>query len=75
MTISKLSDLPTHGPNMRAPGARADLSRDTLALSAGLVIDPSTKAIAPNISMSVNNLLEPGNGAFSADLHVCQQPA
>ncbi|KRD72629.1 cystathionine gamma-synthase [Ensifer sp. Root278] len=67
MTISKLSDLPTHGPSMRAPGARADLSRDTLALSAGLVIDPSTKAIAPNISMSVNNLLEPGNGAFSAD--------
>ncbi|KQV40811.1 MULTISPECIES: aminotransferase class V-fold PLP-dependent enzyme [unclassified Rhizobium] len=40
---------------------------ETLSLSAGLVIDPSTKAIAPNISMSVNNLLSPGDGAFSAD--------
>ena len=41
---------------------------ETLSLSAGLVIDPSTKAIAPNISMSVNNLLSPGDGAFSARL-------
>lgn len=40
---------------------------ETLSLSAGLVIDPLTKAIAPNISMSVNNLLSPGDGAFSAD--------
>ncbi len=38
----------------------------TLALDAGLVIDPGTGAIAPNISMSVNNLLVPGDGAFSA---------
>ncbi|WP_037382319.1 trans-sulfuration enzyme family protein [Sinorhizobium americanum] len=40
---------------------------ETLALDGGLVIDPTTKAIAPNISMSVNNLLAPGDGAFSAD--------
>lgn len=38
----------------------------TLALDAGLLIDPSTGAIQPNISMSVNNLVVPGEGAFSA---------
>ncbi len=43
------------------------LRRETLALHGGLVIDPATKAIAPNISMSVNNVLTPGEGAFSAD--------
>jgi cystathionine gamma-synthase len=43
------------------------LRRETLALDGGLVIDPATKAIAPNISMSVNNVLVPGDGAFSAD--------
>lgn len=46
---------------------RRALARETVSLSAGLVIDPATKAIAPNISMSVNNLLSPGDGAFSAD--------
>jgi methionine-gamma-lyase len=40
---------------------------ETRALDAGLVIDPATGAIAPNISMSVNNVLMPGDGAFSAD--------
>lgn len=40
---------------------------ETLALDGGLVIDPTTHAIAPNISMSVNNVLTPGDGAFSAD--------
>lgn len=44
-----------------------DLSYETLALDGGLVIDPATRAIAPNISMSVNNVLTPGDGAFSAD--------
>lgn len=39
----------------------------TLALNAGLSPDPATRAIAPNISMSVNNALAPGDGAFSAD--------
>lgn len=43
------------------------LRRETLALDGGLIIDPATKAIAPNISMSVNNALVPGDGAFSAD--------
>lgn len=43
------------------------LDWQTLALDGGLIIDPSTKAIAPNISMSVNNRLVPGEGAFSAD--------
>jgi methionine-gamma-lyase len=40
---------------------------ETLAVDAGLTPDPSTGAIAPNISMSVNNQLVPGDGAFSAD--------
>lgn len=53
--------------NMRMPGAATGLSPETLALTGGLVIDPSTKAIAPNVSMSVNNVLTPGDGAFSAD--------
>lgn len=39
---------------------------ETLALDAGLVIDPATRAIQPNISMSVNNMVIPGEGAFSA---------
>lgn len=40
---------------------------ETRAVDAGLLIDPTTGAIAPNISMSVNNALMPGDGAFSAD--------
>ncbi|OAP36746.1 cystathionine gamma-synthase [Sinorhizobium glycinis] len=51
----------------RPQAAGPALDRETLALDAGLEIDPATKAIAPNISMSVNNLLVPGDGAFSAD--------
>ena len=39
---------------------------ETLALDAGLIVDPFTGAIQPNISMSVNNLVTPGEGAFSA---------
>ncbi|OGB28721.1 MAG: cystathionine gamma-synthase [Burkholderiales bacterium RIFCSPLOWO2_12_FULL_61_40] len=39
----------------------------TLALNGGLAHDPVTQAIAPNISMSVNNAFTPGDGAFSAD--------
>jgi methionine-gamma-lyase len=54
----------TIGP--RAAG-RPALHWETLALDGGLEIDPTTKAIAPNISMSVNNMLVPGDGAFSAD--------
>lgn len=40
---------------------------ETRAVHAGLDVDPTTGAIAPNISMSVNNVLVPGDGAFSAD--------
>ncbi|PDT80144.1 aminotransferase class I/II-fold pyridoxal phosphate-dependent enzyme [Sinorhizobium sp. BJ1] len=46
---------------------RPSLHWETLALDGGLEIDPTTRAIAPNISMSVNNMLTPGDGAFSAD--------
>lgn len=45
----------------------ASAGPETRALDAGLVIDPTTGAIAPNVSMSVNNVLMPGDGAFSAD--------
>jgi methionine-gamma-lyase len=54
-------------PSTTRAASRKDLRRETLALDAGLIIDPTTKAIAPNISMSVNNMLVPGEGAFSAD--------
>lgn len=43
------------------------LKPETLALDAGLDIDPVTRAIAPNISTSVNNAFFPGDVAFSAD--------
>jgi cystathionine gamma-synthase len=39
----------------------------TRALDAGLVPDPVTGAIAPNISMSVNNVFTPGGASFSAE--------
>ncbi|PLK72040.1 cystathionine gamma-synthase [Rhizobium sp. TH135] len=45
----------------------ASAGPETRALDSGLVIDPATGAIAPNVSMSVNNVLMPGDGAFSAD--------
>ena len=47
--------------------AQPALRPETLALDAGLIIDPATGAIQPNIAMSVNNVLVPGEGAFSAD--------
>ncbi len=50
-----------------APLEGRSLRAETLALDGGLVIDPATHAIAPSISMSVNNVLTPGDGAFSAD--------
>lgn len=48
-------------------GKDGHLHPQTLALDGGLTVDPVTKAIAPNISMSVNNALAPGGGPFSAD--------
>lgn len=47
---------------MNAPYALA-----TQALEAGLADDPSTRAIAPNIVMSVNHAFAPGSGAFSTE--------
>src|SRR5262245_51019240 len=38
----------------------------TAAIHAGLAADPVTGAIAPNISMSVNNAFRPGDATFSA---------
>lgn len=45
----------------------ATAGAETRALDGGLLIDAATGAIAPNVSMSVNNALMPGDGAFSAD--------
>lgn len=54
-------------PNPAMPSTLPDsVQPATLALDAGLMIDPVTGAIQPNISMSVNNLVVPGEGAFSA---------
>jgi len=39
----------------------------TLALNAGLQLNPNTQAISPNVSMSVNHQLTPGDGGFSAN--------
>ena len=62
------ADRPSGAVPLR-PSCEANrvLRRETLALDGGLVIDPAKKAIAPNISMSVNNILTPGDGAFSAE--------
>ena len=48
-------------------GLPHSLGAATLTLNAGLAHDPLTRAIAPNISMSVNNAFTPGEGGFSAD--------
>ncbi len=50
----------------RLPVVPATARPETLALDAGLQIDPVTRSIQPNLSMSVNNLVVPGEGAFSA---------
>ncbi|MDP4032836.1 MAG: aminotransferase class I/II-fold pyridoxal phosphate-dependent enzyme, partial [Pseudorhodobacter sp.] len=44
----------------------SDARPETLALDAGLMINPATRAIQPDIAMSVNHLVAPGEGAFSA---------
>lgn len=48
-------------------GVNDPLADATLTLNAGLIPDPLTRAIAPNIAMSVNNAFTPGEGGFSAD--------
>lgn len=58
----------TRRPPILPPDALPpDALPQTLALDAGLMVDPVTGAIQPNISMSVNNLVVPGEGAFSAE--------
>ena len=47
-------------------GLPSNARPETRALDAGLEIDPVTGAIQPGITMSVNNLVTPGEGAFSA---------
>lgn len=42
------------------------LAPETLAVHAAVRPDPQTKAIAPNIVMSVNHSFLPNDGAFSA---------
>ena len=55
----------TDGNDGRSPIPNALLKSETLAVHAGIEVDPATHAIAPNVSMSVNNALVPGEGAFS----------
>lgn len=47
-------------------GSNRRFGLETLSLNAGLEIDPHTRAVAPNISMSVNHLVVPGESNFSA---------
>ncbi len=54
-------------PTDRDSTPHAAWSVATQALHAGLQIDTATGAIAPGVSMSVNNLFAPGEAAFSAD--------
>jgi len=67
--MSPKASLSVADPESCVTGPLADRPwhLETLAVDGGLVIDPTTRAIAPNISMSVNNALAPGDGAFSAD--------
>lgn len=55
----------TH-PTQTAISLPFDARPQTLALDAGLSIHPVTRSIQPDISMSVNNMVRPGEGAFSA---------
>lgn len=55
-------------PNPARPrDAMSDLRPATTALNGGLVPNPVTGAIQPDISMSVNNLFTPGTAGFSAE--------
>jgi methionine-gamma-lyase len=61
--------VPPHSSAPTLPGAvdTTVTATATQALHAGLQIDPATGAIAPGISMSINNVFAPGEAAFSAD--------
>lgn len=54
-------------PPSPTPDAPTPLRPATAALDGGLRPDPVTGAIQPNISMSVNNLFNPGGAGFSAE--------
>lgn len=55
-------------PNAPQPRpAGENLRPATLALDGGLVPNPVTGAIQPDISMSVNNVFTPGSAGFSAE--------
>lgn len=51
----------------KAPQTPAKMRPATAALDGGLVPNPVTGAIQPDISMSVNNLFTPGSAGFSAE--------
>ena len=51
-------------PNMLTPDQMQPATR---ALDAGLVPDPVTGAVAPNLVASVNNVFTPGSAGFSAE--------
>ncbi len=51
---------------MHDKGVDYQLTPETLAVHGAIRPDPSTKAIAPNIVMSVNHSFMPDEGAFSA---------
>lgn len=58
----------THSPlPPKAPTDRPALRPATAALDGGLVPNPATGAIQPDISMSVNNIFIPGSAGFSAE--------
>lgn len=58
----------THSPlPPKAPTDRPALRPATAALDGGLVPNPATGAIQPDISMSVNNIFTPGSAGFSAE--------
>ncbi|WP_413990678.1 PLP-dependent transferase [Labrys okinawensis] len=56
----------TANPTVTTNQSNRKYGLETLSLNAGLEIDPHTRSIAPNISMSVNHLVTPGEGNFSA---------
>jgi cystathionine gamma-synthase len=59
--------IPLSASQAILPAQDMPLRPATRALDGGLRPDPVTGAIAPNISMSVNNVFAPGGAGFSAE--------
>lgn len=57
----------TAQPEPHRPQKPVALRPATAALDGGLVPDPVTGAIAPNLVASVNNVFTPGAAGFSAE--------